>query len=42
VFKELSTGLDAQLARLDALVKTELGAFNQQIAKKKLAPVAAR
>jgi len=42
VFKELSGQLDKQLARLDALEKTELAAFNQQIARKKLDPVAVK
>jgi hypothetical protein len=42
VFKELSTRLDAQLARLDALVKTDLAAFNQQIARRKLAAITAQ
>ena len=31
VFKELSSRLDKQLARLDALVKTELAAFNKSL-----------
>jgi len=39
VFKDLSAQLDTQLARLDSVIKTDLAAFNQQIAKKKLAPV---
>jgi hypothetical protein len=34
--------LDKQLARLTALEKTELAAFNQEIGKKKLDPVAAK
>jgi photosystem II stability/assembly factor-like uncharacterized protein len=42
VFKELSGQLDKQLARLTALEKTELAAFNQEIGKKKLDPVAAK
>jgi photosystem II stability/assembly factor-like uncharacterized protein len=42
VFKALSGQLDAQLARLDAIVTRELGAFNQQIARKKLDPVVAK
>jgi hypothetical protein len=41
VFKELSAQLEKQLEWLDSLVRGELAAFNQQIAKKKLAPVAA-
>jgi hypothetical protein len=40
VFKDLSAQLEKQLEWLDSLVRGELGAFNQQIAKKKLAPVA--
>jgi photosystem II stability/assembly factor-like uncharacterized protein len=39
VFKDLSAQLDAQLAKLDALVKVDLAAFNVMVAKKKLAPV---
>jgi hypothetical protein len=39
VFKELSDRLDAQLARLEALIKTDLAAFNTQTKRKKLAPV---
>jgi hypothetical protein len=39
VFKALSAQLDTQLARLDSVIKTDLAAFNQLIAKKKLAPV---
>ena len=42
VFKDLSARLDAQMARLDAIVKTGVSAFNQQIAKKKLEAVALR
>ena len=42
VFKDLSARLDAQLARLEAVVTTDLGAFNQQLAKKKVEAVAAR
>jgi len=40
VFKDLSAQLDKQLARLDALLKTDVAAFNIQIARKKLPPVA--
>jgi hypothetical protein len=39
VFKDLSTRLDAQLARLDDLVKGDLAAFNKQLAARKAAPV---
>jgi photosystem II stability/assembly factor-like uncharacterized protein len=39
VFKELSGQLDKQLARLDAAIKTDVAAFNQQLAGKKLDPV---
>ena len=39
VFKELSAQLDAQLARLDTLVKGDLEIFNKAIAKKKLKAV---
>jgi hypothetical protein len=39
VFKELSDRLDAQLARLEALIKTDLAVFNTQTKRKKLAPV---
>ena len=42
VFKELSARLDAQLARLEAVVKTDLAAFNQELAKKNLPAVAAK
>jgi hypothetical protein len=42
VFKDLSGQLDTQLARLDALIKTELAAFNQQVTRKKLDPVVAK
>ncbi|HYT75632.1 MAG TPA: hypothetical protein VEL79_12830 [Vicinamibacterales bacterium] len=40
VFKDLSGQLDKQLAALDGLIKADLGVFNQQLAKKKLLPVA--
>jgi photosystem II stability/assembly factor-like uncharacterized protein len=36
VFKELSARLDAELARLDAVLKTDLPPFNKEIARKKL------
>jgi photosystem II stability/assembly factor-like uncharacterized protein len=39
VFKELSAQLDRQLARLDAIVKEDLVAFNRDLGKKKLEPV---
>jgi len=39
VFKELSARLDAELARLDAALKTDLPPFNKEIAKKKLEAV---
>jgi len=40
VFKELSSRLDAELAKLDAVLKADLPAFNKEIAAKKLKPVA--
>ena len=36
VFKDLSARLDAQLARLDALIKGDVAAFNKQLAAKSL------
>lgn len=39
-FKELSGELDAQLAKLNDVLKNELAAFNRQIAAKGLPPVA--
>jgi hypothetical protein len=39
VFKELSGRLDAELAKLDGLLKTDLPQFNKEIARKKLTPV---
>jgi photosystem II stability/assembly factor-like uncharacterized protein len=39
VFKELSSRLDKAFRRLDGIVKDDLETFNQQIGKKKLAPV---
>ena len=39
VFKELSSQLDKAFRKLDGVVKDDLETFNQQIAKKKLAPV---
>ena len=40
VFKDLSARLDAELARLDALEKGELAAFNRTLAEKKIDAVA--
>jgi photosystem II stability/assembly factor-like uncharacterized protein len=40
VFKELSAQLDRQLERFDALVQKDVAAFNKELARKKLAPVA--
>ncbi len=39
VFKELSGRLETQLAALDALLDSDLAAFNKLLAKKKLEPV---
>jgi photosystem II stability/assembly factor-like uncharacterized protein len=39
VFKELSGRLDVQLGRLDALAKSDLTAFNAQLAAAKLEPI---
>jgi hypothetical protein len=39
VYKELSAQLDKAFRKLDGIVKDDLETFNQQIAKKKLAPV---
>lgn len=39
VFKDLSARLDAQLARLDALVTTELAAFNSELVARKVEPI---
>jgi hypothetical protein len=39
VFKDLSARLDAQLGRLEALVKNELAAFNRALAGAGVAPV---
>jgi photosystem II stability/assembly factor-like uncharacterized protein len=39
VFKELSARLDAELAKLDALIRIDLTAFNALVVKKKLAPI---
>ena len=42
VFKDLSAQLEKQLEWLDSVIRGDVAAFNQQIAKKKLAPVAAQ
>ena len=39
VFKELSSQLDAELAKLDAALKADLPVFNREIAKKKIEAV---
>ena len=39
VFKELSAQLDKAFRKLDGILKDDLETFNQQIARKKLAPV---
>jgi photosystem II stability/assembly factor-like uncharacterized protein len=39
VFKDLSARLDAQLARLEALVKTDVAAFNKRLEAANLPPV---
>jgi hypothetical protein len=39
VFKDLSARLDAQIARLDAVLKTDLPAFNKLLAGRKLEAV---
>jgi hypothetical protein len=39
VFKELSGRLDQQLARLDALVKTDVAAFSRSLEAAGLAPI---
>jgi hypothetical protein len=39
VFKELSAQLQAQLDKLDALMKTDVPAFNKLLASSKLEPV---
>jgi photosystem II stability/assembly factor-like uncharacterized protein len=39
VFKELSSRLDAELVKLDAVLKTDLPPFNKEIAAKMLKPV---
>jgi len=40
VFKELSSRLDAELARLDALLATDVPGFNTLLARRKIAPLA--
>jgi transketolase len=39
VFKELSAQLEKQLGRVDALIETDVDAFNKQIVRKKLDPI---
>jgi hypothetical protein len=39
VFKDLSARLEAQLAALDTVLKTDLAAFNTLLAKRKLQPI---
>ena len=39
VFKELSARLDAELGKLDALIRIDLTAFNAMVVKKKLTPI---
>ncbi len=39
VFKELSAQLDAQLGKLDSLIRGDLAAFNQMVVKKKLTAI---
>ena len=39
VFKELSSRLDAELAKLDAVLKADLPAFNKEIGKKRIEAV---
>jgi hypothetical protein len=39
VVKDLSTRLDTELARLDAVVRADLPALNKLVAGKKLEPV---
>jgi hypothetical protein len=39
VFKELSARLDAQIAKLDAAVKTDLPALNKLVVSRKLTPI---
>jgi hypothetical protein len=39
VFKELSARLDAELARLDALLAADVPTFNALLARRKIAPV---
>jgi hypothetical protein len=39
VFKELAAELEKQLGRVDAVIETDVDAFNKQIVKKKLEPI---
>jgi hypothetical protein len=39
VFKQLSARLDEQLAKLDAIVKSDVPALNKELARKKIEPV---
>jgi photosystem II stability/assembly factor-like uncharacterized protein len=39
VFKELAAQLEKQLGRVDALIETDVDAFNKQIVRKKLDPI---
>ena len=39
VFKELAAQLETQLGRVDALIETDVDAFNRQLAKRKLQPI---
>jgi photosystem II stability/assembly factor-like uncharacterized protein len=39
VFKDLAARLDAQIARLDAMVRTDVAAYNTQLAAAKLEPI---
>ena len=39
VFKELSSRLDAELAKLDAVLRSDLPPFNQEIGKKRIEAV---
>ena len=40
VFEELSGRLDAQLARVEAIVARDIAGFNRQLARRRLAPIA--
>jgi hypothetical protein len=39
VFKDLSARLDAQVARLDGVLKTDVPALNKLLASRKLEPI---